>query len=71
MIRIGLNPLLVTLGAFSISWHSLFTLIGIVVGVWLPVRLAAKVGVSVDTMYSLAFWAVPGSILGALAWYTS
>lgn len=65
MIRIGLDPLLFNLGAFSISWHSLFMLIGIVVGVWLPARLAAKAGLSVETLYSLAFWAVPGGIIGA------
>lgn len=65
MITIGIDPLLVSLGAFFLSWHSLFMLIGMVVGVWLPARLAAKAGFSVDTLYSLAFWAVPGGIIGA------
>jgi phosphatidylglycerol:prolipoprotein diacylglycerol transferase len=36
-----------------------------VVGVWLPARLAAKESLSIDTLYSLAFWAVPGGIIGA------
>ncbi len=37
----------------------------IVVGVWLPARLVAKAGLSVDRLYSLALWGVPGGIIGA------
>jgi phosphatidylglycerol:prolipoprotein diacylglycerol transferase len=65
MITIGIDPILISLGPFSISWHGLFMLIGIVVGVWLPARLVAKAGLSVDRLYSLAIWAVPGGIVGA------
>ncbi len=65
MINIGIDPILVTLGVFSISWHSLFMAVGIVVGVWLPAYLVAKAGLSVDTIYSMALWAVPGGIIGA------
>lgn len=65
MIEIGIDPIFVRLGPLSLSWHSLFSVVGIVVGVWLPARLAAKAGISVDTLYSLAFWAVPGGIIGA------
>ncbi len=65
MITIGIDPILISLGSFSLSWHSLFMAIAIVVGVWLPARLVAKAGLSVDTLYSLALWAVPGGIIGA------
>lgn len=65
MINIGLDPILLPLGPFSISWHSLFMVIAIVVGVWLPARLAAKAGLSVDRLYCLALWAIPGGIIGA------
>ena len=44
MINIGIDPILVTLGPFSLSWHSLFIVVAIAVGVWLPVRLVAKAG---------------------------
>ncbi len=64
-MTIGIDPILISLGSFSLSWHSLFMVIAIVVGVWLPVRLAAKAGLSVDKLYSLALWAVPGGIVGA------
>lgn len=65
MITIGIGPILISLGSFSLSWHSLFMLIGIVVGVWLPARLAIKAGLPVDRLYSLALWSVPGGIVGA------
>ena len=65
MINIGLDPFLFTLGPLSLSWHSLFALVGLAVGVWLPARQAAKAGLSVDTLYSLALWAIPGGIIGA------
>jgi phosphatidylglycerol:prolipoprotein diacylglycerol transferase len=65
MINIGIDPILFNLGSLSLSWHSLFMAIAIGVGVWLPARLVAKAGLSADTLYTMAFWAVPGGIIGA------
>ncbi|MBI2328868.1 MAG: prolipoprotein diacylglyceryl transferase [Chloroflexi bacterium] len=64
MISIGIDPLLLTLGPFSISWHSLFIVVAIVVAVWLSAYLVAKAGLSADIIYSLAPWAVLGGIIG-------
>ncbi len=65
MINIGLDPILLTLGPLSLSWHGLLMVIAIAVGIGLPAYLVAKAGLSVDTLYSLALWAVPGGIIGA------
>ena len=65
MIIIGIDPILAIIGPFSVSWHGLFSVIGMIVGVWLPVRLAQKEGLTADRMYSLAWWAIPGGIIGA------
>ena len=65
MINIGIDPILVRLGSFAISWHSLFMMVAIVFGVWLSARLVAKAGLSVDRLYSMAIWGVPGAIVGA------
>ncbi len=65
MINIGLDPILLTLGPFSLSWHGLFMVVGIAVGVGLPAYLVTKARLSVDTLYSIALWAVPGGIIGA------
>ncbi len=65
MITIGIDPILISLGSFSLSWHGLFMAVAIAGGVWLPARLVAKAGLSVDRLYSLALWGVPGGIVGA------
>ena len=65
MIRIGLNPILFQFGPFSLAWHGLFIAVGMVVAVWLSARLAAKAGLSVEIIYSLALWGIPGGIIGA------
>ncbi len=65
MITIGIDPILISLGSFSLSWHGLFMAVAIAVGMWLSAHLAAKAGLSVEMLYSLALWAVPGGIIGA------
>ncbi len=65
MITIGIDPILISLGSFSLSWHGLFMAIAIVVGVWLSAHLVAKAGLPVDRLYSLALCAIPGDIVGA------
>ena len=64
MINIGIGSILFAFGPFSVSWHGLFIVVAIVVGVWLPARLVAKAGLSADTIYSMAPWIVLGGIIG-------
>jgi len=65
MITINIDPILINLGPFSISWHSLLMTIGIAVGVLLPARLAVRGGLSVERLYTIALWGIPGGIIGA------
>ncbi len=65
MIVIGMDPILVHLGPFALSWHSLFIVVGIIAGVWLTTRLVTRAGLSADMFYSMVIWAIPGGILGA------
>lgn len=65
MITIGIDPILISIGPFALSWHGLFVVAAIAVGVWLPARLTARVGLPVETLYSMAIWAIPGGIIGA------
>ncbi len=65
MIEIGIDPILFAAGPFIVSWHSLFIVIAIAVGVWLSARLVVKAGLSADRLYSIALWGVPGGIIGA------
>ncbi|MBI4186930.1 MAG: prolipoprotein diacylglyceryl transferase [Chloroflexi bacterium] len=65
MIEIGIDPILLTIGPFSLAWHSLFIVVGMAAAVWLSAHLAARAGLPADTMYSLAVWVIPGGIIGA------
>jgi len=65
VIKIGIDPMLFTLGPFSVSWHSLFIVVAMAAAVVLSVRLVTKTGLSMDTLYSLALWCIPGGIIGA------
>jgi prolipoprotein diacylglyceryltransferase len=49
-INIGIDPNITSLGGLLITWHGVFTAIGIVVGVWLAARLAtASASASIPT----------------------
>src|SRR3990172_9145169 len=65
MIRIGINPYMVEIGSFSISWHLFFTVVAIVVAVVLVIRWGKRAGVKEGIIYDLAPWAIVGGIVGA------
>lgn len=65
MITIGMDPNLITIGGFVLSWHGLMTAIGVIVGVLIPVRMSKAFGLAEDDIYSVALWAIPGGIIGA------
>ena len=61
IIDIGINP-----SVFGgLSWHGLFTAIGIAFGVWLSVHLARRSGIPEDDAMGIALVAVPSGIIGA------
>ena len=63
MIEIPFDPNL-HLGPLAVSWHGIFTAVGIFFGVALPVRLL-RGRVSEDDAYAIATWGVVGGIIGA------
>ena len=64
-ITIGINPNLVDIGFFTLSWHGFFTFVAVVVAVVLVVRWGRKQGISADDVYSVTVWAIIGGIIGA------
>ena len=70
-INIGLNPNLGDILGVLISWHGVFTAIGIIAGVWLAVDLGAsdRVGIDLDTGYTIGMIVVICGIVGARALY--
>ena len=65
MITIHIDPVILQLGPFSISWHSIFILVGIMVAVWLSGRLVRRAGLPEARFYSLIMWAIPAGVVGA------
>lgn len=63
MIELPFDPNL-RLGPLAVSWHGLFTAVGIFFGVALPVRIV-RGRVTEEDAYAIATWGVVGGILGA------
>ena len=64
-IAIDIDPNLFSIGPFTLSWHGLFSAIGVIAGVTIGVRVAAEAGADEEGAYNLALWGVGGGILGA------
>jgi phosphatidylglycerol:prolipoprotein diacylglycerol transferase len=70
-INIGMDPNLGRVFGALITWHGVFTAIGIIAGVWLAVGVAAsdRVRIDPDTAYTLGMVVVGCGIIGARALY--
>ena len=67
LIEIPWNPNITKIGPFLLTWHGLFTSLGILAGVWLALRIAAVVRWDPEEAYSTALVGVPCGIIGARA----
>jgi phosphatidylglycerol:prolipoprotein diacylglycerol transferase len=70
-IDIPFDPNIAEFGGLLVTWHGVFTAIGIVVGVWLAARIASsdRVGIDPDTAYTLGMIVVACGIVGARLLY--
>ena len=64
-IEIGWDPAIGRIGGFLLTWHGIFTAIGILAGVQLALRLAKITGYDYDDAYAIALVGVPCGIVGA------
>ncbi len=64
-IVINISPVLLQIGHFSLRWYSLAIILAVTTAVLITTRQGPKKGISSDEIYSLAFWAVLGGIVGA------
>ena len=65
MIRITADPNIGSIGPLLLSWHGLFTFVGVVVAIFLVARWARRAGIGSEAVYNIAIWAVLGGIIGA------
>jgi phosphatidylglycerol:prolipoprotein diacylglycerol transferase len=69
VIKIGIDPEIFGIAGLEITWHGLFTALGVVVGVVMAAFLARRAGIDEDTIYNMALALVVGGIIGARALY--
>ena len=71
VIDIGMDPTLGEFGPFTLTWHGLFTAVGIVAGVSLSVWLAKRDGIPSEVGQEVALVGVPAAIVGARLFYVA
>ena len=64
-MTIDVDPVIVHLGPFAVSWYGVFVLIAVVLGLNVALREAARKRLPMAQVESLAFWVVAGGIVGA------
>jgi phosphatidylglycerol---prolipoprotein diacylglyceryl transferase len=65
LIQITIDPIIAQIGPFQLGWHGIFSLLALLVGVWIGLRRARQLGIDVDTMVSGLGWAIAGAVVGA------
>jgi prolipoprotein diacylglyceryl transferase len=68
-ITIGMDPNIAKFGSLQLTWHGIFTAVGIAAGVYLGAWLGRRQGFTEDDAYSIALVGVPAGIIGARALY--
>jgi phosphatidylglycerol:prolipoprotein diacylglycerol transferase len=68
-IEIGIDPTIIDRWGIEITWHGLFTALGVVIGVLVSAYFARKAGYKEDHIYNAALALVIGGIIGARLLY--
>ncbi len=66
-IEIGIDPEIGDFGGLLLTWHGVFTAVGIAAAVLVAVFLGRRLGFTEDDVYSVALVAIPAGIVGARA----
>ena len=69
VITIDLNPNLFQVGAFLVTWHGVFSVLGILAAARLGAYLLEQDGVTSQQVYDMAVWMVVVGIIGARLLY--
>lgn len=65
MIEIPFAPVIFQAGSLVLSWHGIFSVVAVAIGVYLAGRWAPRYGISKDSLYELAIWALIAAVIGA------
>lgn len=64
-MNVNIDPNLIALGPFVLSWHGLFSAVGLGAGIWIAARLLRGSIVPEDEVMTTAFWGTVGALIGA------
>ena len=64
-MTINIDPNIFTIGFITLSWHGLFSALGVLLGVLFTARLLKDSSITEDQYYSVALWAIIGGMVGA------
>ena len=70
-IDINIDPVMAEFGPFTLTWHGLFTAVGIIAGVSLSVWIAKKDGIPSEIGQEIALVGVPCAIVGARLFFVA
>src|SRR5262245_33028066 len=62
---VNIDPNLIVIGPFVLSWHGLFSAVGLGAGIWIAVRLLRGTVVPEDGVMRSACWCTSGGLVGA------
>ncbi len=65
MIRLGLDPIIFTIGHIHIGWYGVFIGLGVIVGVWLTAREAKRYGIVPAAILDGVLWVIVAGLVGA------
>ncbi len=68
-IDIGIDPVIFDQWGIEVTWHGLFTAVGVIIGVAVATAFARREGYQEDTIYNVALCLVIGGIIGARGLY--
>jgi prolipoprotein diacylglyceryl transferase len=65
------SPILVEIGPFALRWYGLLIAIGIALAIWIARGEFRRRGWNPDKAFDIAFWAIPGGVIGARLYHVA
>lgn len=64
-----IDPVIFTIGGFSLRWYGVIVMLGVIVGSLMVERVLKNNGENSDTIWDALIWVLPIGILGARLWF--
>jgi len=64
-----IDPVIFTIGGFSLRWYGVIVMIGVIAGSLMVERVLKRHGENSETIWDALVWVLPVGIIGARLWY--